>query len=373
MRVLLSGGGTAGHINPALSIAECIKEAYPDAEILFAGTPFGMEARLIPEAGYDFVPITVRGFQRSFAPDDIVKNIKAVGNLVTAMPRAKQIIKEFKPDLVIGTGGYVCGPIMKTAAKMGIKCAMHESNAFPGVTTKLVANKMNVVMVATPAAIKHLPEGTNCVVTGNPISADFFGKTKTEARKELGIPEDKFVVLSYGGSLGAGKINETVCDLIAWEQTKGGIYHIHSYGKMGKDTFVKSLEEKEIFPNSNPDLDIREYINNMATCMLAADIVICRAGAMTISQILAIGLPAILIPSPVVAENHQYKNAKVLEDANAGLLIEQADLTSELLIEKVKELFENRSKLETISENAKRLATNDARERITAEIIKLMN
>ena len=372
MRFLLSGGGTAGHINPALSIAECIKENIPDAKILFAGTPFGMEARLIPEAGYDFVPITVRGFQRSFAPDDIVKNIKACGNLITAMPRAKQIIKEFKPDVVIGTGGYVCGPIMKTATKMGIKCAVHEANALPGVTIKLVANKVDVVMLATPAAAKHLPEGTNWVVTGNPISSDFFGRNKADSRKELGIPEDKFVVLSYGGSLGAGKINETVVDLIEWEQSVGGIYHIHSYGRMGKDTFVKSLEEREIYPNSNPDLDIREYINNMATCMTAADLVICRAGAMTLSQILAIGLPSILIPSPVVAENHQYKNAMVLEENNAGIVIEQSNLTSELLIDKVKGLYCDKDKLKTMSENAKNMATTDARERITAEILKLI-
>lgn len=372
MRVLLSGGGTAGHINPLLAIAQCIKENIPDAELLFAGTPFGMEARLIPEAGYDFVPITVRGFQRSFAPSDIAKNVRAVWNLATAMPKAKKIIKDFKPDLVIGAGGYVCGPIMKAAVNMGIKTAMHESNAFPGVTTKLVAKDVNVVMVATSAAIRHLPEGSNCVVTGNPISSDFFGKTKEEARLELGIDMDKFVVLSYGGSLGAGKINETVSDLIEWEQSVGDIYHIHSYGKMGRDTFVKSLEDKGIFPNSNPLLDIREYINNMATCMIAADLVICRAGAMTLSQILAIGLPSILVPSPVVAENHQYKNAKVLEDNNAGMLIEQSDLTSELLVEKVKELYCHKNKLDTISANAKKLATNDARDRITAEIMKLI-
>ena len=372
MKVLLSGGGTAGHINPLIAIAECIKEKYPDCELLFAGTPFGMEAKLIPDAGYDFTPITVRGFQRGFAPSDFAKNVRAVFNLMSAMPKAEKIMKDFKPDIVIGSGGYVCGPIMKAAVKYGAKTAMHESNAFPGVTTKLVSKDVDVVMVVNSEAIRHLPEGTNCVITGNPISSDFFSKTKSESRKELGIDEDKFVVLSYGGSLGAGKINETVNDLILWEQDYSDIYHIHSFGKMGKDTFVKSLEDKGVFPNSNPRLDIREYINNMPTCMTAADLVICRAGAMTLSQILAIGLPSILIPSPVVAENHQYKNAKVLEDNNAGIVIEQVNLTSDLLIEKVKDLYLYRDKLKDISANAKRIAVIDARERIIEQISKLI-
>ena len=372
MRVLLSGGGTAGHINPALAIAESIKENIPDAKILFAGTPNGMESKLIPEAGYDFVPIKVRGFIRGFAPADIVKNVKASAYLVNAIPRAKKIIKDFKPDIVIGTGGYVCGPILKAATQLGIKTAIHESNAFPGVTTKLIASKADVIMVATTAAIGYLPEDANCVVTGNPISSDFFDTDKKLARQKLKIKEDKFVVLSYGGSLGAGRINETVSDLIEWEQSVGGIHHIHSYGRMGKDTFVKALEDKGIFPNSNPDLDIREYINNMATCMAAADMVICRAGAMTLSQIQALGLPAILIPSPIVAENHQYKNAMVLENNNAGIVIEQDKLTSELLIEKVKDLYNNREKLEEISQNAKKMAITDAKEKILAEILKLL-
>ncbi|MGN0661045.1 MAG: undecaprenyldiphospho-muramoylpentapeptide beta-N-acetylglucosaminyltransferase [Oscillospiraceae bacterium] len=372
MRVLLSGGGTAGHINPALAIAECIKENIPDCEILFAGTPFGMEARLIPEAGYAFTPIKVRGFQRSFAPGDIVKNIEAAGLLLSAMPRAKKIIKDFKPDLVIGTGGYVCGPILKTAAKMGIKTAIHESNAFPGVTTKLVAKQMDVVMLATPDARRHLDADANCVVTGNPISSDFFGQDKEKARRALGV-EDDFCVLSFGGSLGAGKINETVCDLIEWEQKTGGIHHIHSYGRMGKATFVKTLEGKGIYPESDPHLDIREYINNMPVCMAAADLVICRAGAMTLTQIQAMGLPSILIPSPVVAENHQYHNAMVLQNNGAGIVIEQSELTSERLISEVSAIYHDRDRLSELSANAKKLAVTDAKEKIFAELMKLLH
>lgn len=371
MRFLLSGGGTAGHINPALAIAQSIQEKWPDAEILFAGTPFGMEAKLVPEAGYDFVPIKVLGFQRSFAPSDIVKNVQACAYLCGAMPRAKKIIKDFKPDVVIGTGGYVCGPIMKTAAQMGIKTAIHESNAYPGITTKLVAGQMDVVMLATASASAHLDEKSHCVVTGNPISSDFFGKSKKQAREELGITDD-LCILSYGGSLGAGKINETVVDLIAWEQQVGGIHHIHSYGRMGEKTFVKSLEDKDIFPEINPHLDIREYINNMPVCMTAADVVICRAGAMTLSQIQALGLPSILIPSPVVAENHQYHNAMVLANNGAAIVIEQANLTSQLLIKTVEELYNDKSRLKSLSEKAKKMAITDAKEKIMQEITKLL-
>lgn len=372
MRVLLSGGGTAGHINPALSIATTIKQHIPDAQILFAGTPFGMEARLIPEAGYDFTPIKVRGFQRSFTPDAILKNIKACYYLALSSSRSRRIIKDFNPDIVIGTGGYVCGPILRTAAKMGIKTAVHESNAFPGVTVKLLAKQVDVVMIATDDARRHLDKSANCIVTGNPLSDDFLNINKADARAELGIASDDMCILSYGGSLGAGRINETVVDLIEWESTKNDIHHIHAYGGMGKDSFLPALHDKGIDEKKNHKLDIREYINNMNVCLAAADLVISRAGAMTLTQLQEMSRASILIPSPIVAENHQYHNAMVLENQGAAIVIEQSKLSSDLLIEKVSELYKNRDKLQTLGENAGKMAISNASDRILSVILDLL-
>jgi len=370
LKVLLAGGGTAGHVNPALAIAEIIKEKHPDAEFLFAGTPFGLEARLIPNAGYNFVPIKVKGFQRKISLKNIGRNIKAGFYLLTSNPRAKQIISDFKPDLVIGTGGYVSGPIVMKAAKMGIKTAIHEQNAYPGVTTKLLSKYVDAVMLTVSEAKKYLEKSLKYTVTGLPVRSDFKTKTKVEARRELGF-DDNICILSSGGSLGAGRINETVADLIAWYDGNLTVNHIHSYGGMGKDTFIKDLEKKGVDLN-NKRLVAKEYIDNMPTCMAAADLVISRCGANSLYELQSMGRGAILIPSPIVAGNHQYHNGMVVQKAGAGIVIEQKDLTSELLIKTVKELCDNKKELERLSENAKKMCISDTNERIYKVISKLI-
>ena len=370
-KVLFAGGGTAGHVNPALAIAEIIKEQYNDAEFLFAGTPNGIEANLIKKEGYEFAPIKVSGFQRKLTIKNIGRNIKSIYYLMLSTPRAKQIIKEFKPDLVIGTGGYVSGPIVMCATKMGIKTAIHEQNAFPGVTTKLLSKHVDKVMLTVEEAKKHLDPSFKYKVTGLPIRSAFSNITKSQARAELGI-DNNICILSTGGSLGAGKINETVSDLIKWTTSENmQINHIHSYGRMGKDTFLKSLEEKGV-DLSNERLYIKEYLNNMPTCMAAADLVISRCGANALCELENMGRGSILIPSPIVAENHQYHNGMVLQNAGAGIVIEQKDLTSELLIEKVKELCKDKKKLDSLSQNAKSIAISDTNERILKIINELL-
>lgn len=371
LKVLLAGGGTAGHVNPALAIAEIIKEKRPDAELLFAGTPFGLEATLIPKAGYEFVSIKVKGFQRKISIKNIGRNLKAGYYLITSSNRATRILKQFKPDLVIGTGGYVSGPIVMKAAKMGIKTVIHEQNAFPGVTTKLLAKHVDRVMLTVEAAKKHLPPSFKYRVTGLPIRSGFKSITKDQARKELGL-DDSICILSTGGSLGAGRLNETVADLMAWYKDNMMVNHIHSYGKMGRDTFIKDLESKGVDLKNNKHLIAKEYIDNMPTCMAAADLVISRCGANALCELENMGRGAILIPSPVVAENHQYHNGMVLQNAGAGIVIEQKDLTSELLIKTVKELCENQDKLKSLSENAKKLAISDTNERIYKVIAEIL-
>lgn len=372
LKVLFAGGGTAGHINPALAIAEIIKEKNPDAQFLFAGTPFGMEANLIPKAGYKFAPIKVKGFQRKVTIKNIARNVRAVAYLTTAGHRAKQIIDEFKPDIVIGTGGYVSGPVLLKATKMGIKTAIHEQNAFPGVTTKILAKKVDEVMLTVEDAAKYFEKGTKYTVTGLPVRKGFSHCDKQEARKELGI-DDNITILSWGGSLGAGAINETACDLIAYTQKNElNINHIHSFGRMGKDSFERNLVAKGVKIRNNKRLMINQYIHNMDICTAAADIVICRCGASAIAELESMGRGSILIPSPVVAGNHQYYNGMVLHNAGAAIVIEQKDLTSEVLINTVKELCNDKEKLTSLSHNASKLFIPDTKERIYSIISNLI-
>ncbi len=371
MKVLLAGGGTAGHINPALAIASVIKEHYPDTEFLFVGTPNGMEARLIPEAGYNFASMKVAGFQRKLTPKNIKRNFQAAGYLMTSGPRAKKIISDFKPDIAIGTGGYVSGPIIKKAAKMGVATAIHEQNAFPGVTNKLLAKEVDKVMLTVKEALKYLDKDVDYVVTGLPVRDGIASKSKLEARAELGF-DNELCILSFGGSLGAGCINETMAEVINWH-TKNNlkINHIHGYGKMGRESFPEAMKQKGI-PMKSDRLRITEYINDMDTCLAAADLVICRSGASTLAELEAAGKASILIPSPIVTGNHQFHNANVLGKAGAAVVIEQKDVTNEIMIDKIKDLYENRDKLADMSVKAKSLDVSDTNDRIFAVVKELM-
>lgn len=365
MKVLLAGGGTAGHINPALAIAAIIKDHYPDAEFLFAGTPKGMESRLIPKAGYNFAPIKVSGFQRKLTPKNIIRNVKTVAYLTTAGHRAKQIISEFQPDIVIGTGGYVSGPIVLKAAQMGIKTAIHEQNAFPGMTTKMLSKQVDAVMLTVEEAMEYLDKGINFTVTGLPVRKGFRSVSRAEARKELNIPEDEVCILSSGGSLGAGRINETVAELMEWEVKNDiPVTHIHSYGGMGKDTFLKDISARGVDYENNSRIRPKEYIDNMSVCMAAADLIISRSGANSLSELEAMGRASILIPSPNVAGNHQYHNAMVLGKAGAAIVIEEKNLTGESLIECVSKLYNDADKLNCFAKRAAALYVADTPERV---------
>lgn len=366
LRVLLAGGGTAGHVNPALAIAEIIKEHYPDAEFCFAGNPNKLEAKLIPQAGYRFEPIMVEGFQRRLNMENIKRNIRAAWYLSRTGSRAKEIIKDFKPDLVIGTGGYVSGPIVRKAAQMGIKTAIHEANAFAGVTTKLLSKKVDRIMLTVEETKNLEPEvKSKAVVTGLPVRKAFEKKTKSEARRELGFSDSDIVILSTGGSLGARVLNENIARLLKWYQDKDKkVCHIHSYGTYkGYADYVEKLEADGVKVKDNPRLIVKEYIN-MPLCMAAADLVITRCGASTLTELESVGRGAILIPSPMVAENHQYHNGMVLEKAGAGFVFEEKDLTETTVIDKVDELISQPQKLEELSANAAKLYISDTSDRI---------
>ncbi len=362
MKIIFAGGGTAGHINPALAIAGYVRQQQPDAEILYIGCKGGMEERLVPQAGYEFKGIVVQGFRRKLTPKGLAENVVTIKKAISAEMDAKTIIKQFKPDICVGTGGYVSGPVIRAAAKLGIPTVIHEQNAFPGITNKMLAKKADRVMLAMPAAKKHFKSGCRFVETGNPVRGEILTVEKDEARNQLGLDE-RPVILSFGGSLGAKIINESLADIIARSAKDGRYQHIHAYGQYGK-WFPDLLKEKGADFDNAKNLDIREYINNMPTCLAAADVVVARAGAITLSEIQVKGKPSVLIPSPNVAENHQYHNAMALVEKNAAVMIEEKDLTPEKLTEEIDKLASDPERLERYSENAKKMAVNDAAKRI---------
>ncbi|MDY4191026.1 MAG: undecaprenyldiphospho-muramoylpentapeptide beta-N-acetylglucosaminyltransferase [Oscillospiraceae bacterium] len=371
MKILFACGGTAGHINPALAVAGTIRQKHPGAEILFAGNPGGMEARLVPQAGFDFTPIRVKGFQRKLSWYNIKNNVMAVAYLTTAPSRARKILEEFRPDVVMGTGGYVSGPVVREAARCGYKTLTHEQNAFPGVTTKLLARRVDKVLLAVPKAKDYLDPQGEYIVTGNPIREEILFADRNKAREELGVG-DKICILSFGGSLGARRVNEAVADLIAHHAKTGKFHHIHATGSYGVELLPELLREKGILDwKQIPHLDIREYINDMPRCLAAADLVICRAGAITLSELEAAGKASVLIPSPNVAENHQYHNAMVLQNAQAAVVLEEKNLTGKSLCEVFDRLCADPEELRRLGKNAASLAIADANERIYREIMDL--
>ena len=375
MRFLFATGGTAGHINPALAVASYIKEQYPDSEILFIGTADHMEARLVPNAGFDFKTIKINGFKRSLSPKAIAANIKTVFRLFDSEKASKNIIKDFKPDVVIGFGGYVSGPVLQQAVKMKIPCCIHEQNAFPGITNKQLAKKVDKVMLTVEDAVRHLQPKNEVALTGLPVRGELLNKSKTAARIELGIADDKSLVLSFGGSLGARPLNEAMFDIICENADNDSVYHIHSVGTNGKDFLEKFAENgfrqtsEGVYKKGNAE--VRQYIDNMDTCMAAADLVVGRAGASSLSEIEAMGKASILIPSPYVAENHQYHNAMALVNRNAARILEEKDLTSEALKELINSILSDKSLLCEIEKNAKAMAVTDSRERIAEIILSL--
>lgn len=371
MKILFAAGGTGGHINPALAVAGKIRERMgDDAEILFVGTPTHMETKLVPAAGFDFASVDVRGFYRGLSWNNIKRDTVAVFKMFSGSRAAKKIIRDFQPDVAIGFGGYVSGPVIREAHKLGVPTAIHEQNAFPGITNKALAKEVDLVMLTSKDAEKRMDCKNAPIITGLPVREEMIRANRDECRKKLGIPDDKLLILSMGGSLGADTINEAMIDLIAAKKDDGDCYYIHSMGQYG--LYVpERLKEKGVDVDSRKDIDVREYISDMEVCMPAADIVICRSGASSLYEIRALGKASILIPSPNVAENHQYYNAMELVNNRAALIIEEKDLTGEKLLEMVNRLVHNPDELHEMEKNAKSMAILDAADRIADHLLEL--
>lgn len=371
MNVLFAAGGTAGHINPALAIADKLCKTFPETTVLFIGKPDGMEKKLVTKAGYDFVGVDMYGFERGFSPKSLTHNVKAAYcYFISAKSSVRKIINQFKPELVIGTGGYVTATVLSQANAMKIMTVTHESNSYPGMATKMLSTRADRVLLAAEDAKKHLKDTSRCVVTGNPLRTNIPIEERSAAKKRLGLSDD-FTVLSFGGSLGANRITNAVAELISWENKTGKINHIHSYGGKNKDIFTEALTKNGVTRDEKRHI-FRDYIDNMYTCMSAADLIISRAGAMTITELTEIGRASILVPYPAATENHQFYNAKTLADKGAAVIIEDAELTGESLIKAVSELYNDREKLLEMEKNAHSMKKSDAADRIIGEIIELV-
>ena len=370
MKVVFAAGGTGGHINPALAAAGELRARFPEAEILFIGTEDHMEARLVPAAGFAFQTIAIEGFQRKLSLQNLKRNLHTVNLLLHSTGAVKKILRDFAPDAAVGFGGYVSGPVIRTAAKLGIKTAIHEQNAYPGVTNKALAKLADRVMLTVEAASAHLTCKNPPVVTGLPVRREILAADRDFARTKLGVPDNALLVLSMGGSLGAKAINEAVVGFIAARWQQKNLMFLHATGKYGK--WVPDKLREMGVPADAKNVTVREYIDDMDTCLPAADLVIGRAGASSLAEIEATGKASILIPSPNVAENHQYHNAMALVNNNAARILEEKDLTAQSLTALADELLQDPEALKTIGANAQKMAVLDSAKVICDIIVDLI-
>ena len=364
MNVIFTCGGTGGHINPAIAVANTFQERHPDSNILFLGVEQEMEEKLVPQAGYKLIALPGSGLSRGFTWKDIKFNARAVKFLLSAMKQVRSIIKEFKPDVIIGTGGYACFPALFVGSMMGIPTCVHESNAIPGLTTRLVADRADRVMVSFPESAKHYRHPERVTAVGMPVRREFIYTRKADARKALGLG-DELVVVSAFGSLGATQMNRATAQMFRMEQEDGFPFrHIHATGAYGWGSTNALIRELGIDVEKCPSIDLREYIYDMPLVMAAADVIIGRAGASSCNEIAATGTPCILIPSPNVTDNHQEKNARVLADRGGAVLILEEDCTAEKLYDTVKALLADEQKRQQMRSALQKLVVLDSAEQI---------
>ena len=364
MNVIFTCGGTAGHINPAIAVANILKERDPGCKILFIGATGHMEEKLVPQAGYELKCLPGSGLSRGKSLAAIKKNIHAVRCVINAIKECKKIIREFQADVIIGTGGYASFPALYAGSKLGVPTCVHESNAVPGLTTKLAADRANRVLVAFEESAKHYKHPEKVEVVGMPVRREFIFTKKEDARKELGLDERPVVVSAFG-SLGAKVMNETVADMFALEQTDGFPFqHIHATGSFGWEWMPQRVKELGVDLENCPSIDMREYIYNMPTVMAAADIIISRAGASTCNEIGASGTPCILIPSPNVTNNHQEKNARVLSESGGAVLVLEKECSAKTMYDEITALLADESRRQAMTKALHEIVKLDSAERI---------
>lgn len=362
MKVIFAGGGTGGHINPALSIAGYAAVEDENFEALFVGTKRGLETKLVPAAGYNIEYIDIEGFNRK----NLLKNIKVLKKLFDSRKKCKKLMEEFKPDCVVCTGGYVSGPVAMAAGMKKIPALIHEQNVYPGLTVTASEKYVDYVAVSFEETINHMKSSSKCVFTGNPVRGEIVKADRESARKQLGITDDKPFVLIFGGSLGADKINDAVVDMLPMLQKESSFKLLFGTGDRNFEKISNRIKEKGIILND--DIQVVPYINNMDVVMAAADLVVCRSGAITVSELAVLLKPSVLIPSPNVVRNHQEQNAREIEAKGGAEVLPENELDGNTLYNKIVSTSSDKNVLNNMSENLKKLKKDDA----CAEIYKLM-
>lgn len=373
MKIVFTCGGTAGHVNPALALAGLIKERKPDSEILFVGAHRGIEKQLIESAGWPFRAVEISSFHRSLTPKELRHNLISLRNLLRSPGEAKALLKEFPASLVVGTGGYASYPMIRAAASLGIPAAIHESNAIPGLTTRLLEKHADLIMVGFEECRKNYRHPDKVLVTGTPVRGDFFRLTRKQAKQKLGMDDGRPLIVSFFGSLGAAEMNRETARFLALEARNGlPFHHVHGAGAIGCQRMGGYLRDEKVDLSRTPELEVREYIQNMSELMRAADLVICRAGASTISELTALGVPAVIIPSPNVTHNHQESNARVLADAGGAVMILEKDSSGQRLYDTACDILHDEARRKAMSAAMSSLGTIDAAEKILDAVMALV-
>lgn len=358
---MLAGGGTAGHINPAIAIAKGIRAKMAESEILFVGTQAGLEQDLVKRAGFPLESIRVKGFRRKLSLDTLA----TVKELFVGLAQAKALLKTYQPDVVIGTGGYVCGPVLYKAAKMNIPTLIHEQNALPGVTNRLLGKFVDVVAVSFEESISQFKRSKKVILTGNPIRNELLMGDRTKARKNMGVGATEKLVVVFGGSRGARNINLAMVEMLN-KYFDGSFRILFATGKVGHDEMFRQLGERTI-----QNAQVVPYIYNMEEALYAADLVVCRSGAITLAELCCVGVPSILIPSPFVTANHQEVNARVLEKEKACEVLLEKELSAKELFHQIEKLLKNEQQLTEMGMRAKKLGRVDATNVIVSSIFDL--
>ena len=371
MNVIFTCGGTGGHINPAIAVANIWKERYPDSNILFIGAKGRMEEELVPKAGYKLYTIPASGMSRERTLNGLKHNIQAVRYVMQAVKECKKVIREFQADVVVGTGGYASFPALFAATKLKVPTCVHESNAMPGLTTRMIADRVDRVLTCFPESAKHYRHPERVETVGMPVRKEFIFTKKEDARRELGLDNRPLIVSAFG-SQGAKAMNEAVADLFKLEKEAGYPFqHIHATGSYGWEWMPQRVRNFGVDPSEKKGITMQEYIYNMPTVMAAADIVISRAGASSCNEIAASGTPCILIPSPNVTDNHQEKNARALADTGGAVLLLEKECTAQRLMDEIKALLDSDLRCAQMRKALQKICVPDSAERLCDIIFEL--
>lgn len=370
MRAIFTCGGTGGHINPAIAVAKILRERKPNSQILFVGADDGMETKLVPREGFRLETVTISNYLRSFTPKAICHNVQTIFTIRKALKRAEKIIEEFQPDVILGTGGYASFPMLKMGTKMGIPTALHEANAVPGLATRMVCDKVDKILVSFAESAKEYKNAERVIPVGMPVREEFIYTKRAQARKELGIGDEKLIVSAWG-SLGAREMNKKIAHFMKLECEENRYRHIHATGSFGWRWMPEYVKEQGVDLKAQKLVTMQEYIYNMPTLMAAADLFLSRAGASTLNEIAAAGTPCIIVPSPNVTNNHQEKNARILEQRGAAVVIREEDCDGAVLYEAAKNLLEDEQRCKAMRSALRQMAVIDSGERIYQIVCEL--